>query len=172
VANSREVNQALEYARNIRQSHASQGWSDPEFPHSGDSICKSNEVEGDFGRFRKECTWKRAADLYDNPQIFAGGVDPGDIHQTNVGSCYFLASLSALAEFGTEIKDCFSEESQYYNDAGIYTVFFYIGGKKTPVQVDDWIPCYGSKPLSTTTKSEEIWAILLEKAWAKLHGSY
>lgn len=83
-----------------------------------------------------------------------------------------MASLSALAEFGTEIKDCFSEESQKYNDAGIYTVFFYIGGKKTPVQVDDWIPCYGSKPLSTTTKSEEIWAILLEKAWAKLHGSY
>jgi calpain-15 len=47
-----------------------------------------------------------------------------------------------------------------------------MGGKKTAVQVDDWIPCYNGKPLSTTTKTDEIWAILLEKAWAKLHGSY
>jgi hypothetical protein len=38
-----------------------------------------------------------------------------------------------MAEFGLGIKECFSEESQEINDAGIYTVFFYLNGKKTPV---------------------------------------
>jgi calpain-15 len=47
-----------------------------------------------------------------------------------------------------------------------------MGGKKTPVQVDDWIPVMNGKPLSVDSKSEELWCILLEKAWAKLHGSY
>jgi calpain-15 len=47
-----------------------------------------------------------------------------------------------------------------------------MGGKKTAVNVDDWIPCYNDEPLSVNSKSEELWCILLEKAWAKLHGSY
>jgi len=38
--------------------------------------------------------------------------------------------------------------------------------------VDDWIPTLDGQPLSTTTVENELWAILVEKAWAKLHGSY
>ena len=44
--------------------------------------------------------------------------------------------------------------------------------------VDDLIPTYTPRhsnkyhPLGTTTQEEELWAILLEKAWAKLYKSY
>ena len=43
-----------------------------------------------------------------------------------------------------------------------------------PVVVDDWIPCEGrGKPaFATSRKRNELWVSILEKAYAKLHGSY
>ena len=39
--------------------------------------------------------------------------------------------------------------------------------------MDDLIPCReNKKPVFASTKDKELWVILLEKAWAKLHGSY
>jgi hypothetical protein len=40
--------------------------------------------------------------------------------------------------------------------------------------VDDWIPCEGrGKPaFATSRKGNELWVSILEKAYAKLHGSY
>jgi hypothetical protein len=51
------------------------------------------------------------------------------------------------------------------NDAGCYIVYFYVNGKRTPTLIDDYLPVSLSKPSC-------MWACLLEKAWAKLHGSY
>ena len=55
-------------------------------------------------------------------------------------------------------------------------MYFWVNGKKTPVVVDDFIPTLNGKPFSVIQSEEgtenEIWAILLEKGWAKLHGSY
>ena len=50
---------------------------------------------------------------------------------------------------------------------------FYVNGILTPVVVDDWIPVnLRCKPVFANTKDQEIWVMLLEKGWAKLHGSY
>ncbi len=40
--------------------------------------------------------------------------------------------------------------------------------------MDDWIPCEGrGKPaFATSRKGNELWVSILEKAYAKLHGSY
>lgn len=42
------------------------------------------------------------------------------------------------------------------------------------VVMDDLIPCmkYSKKPAFNRNKSGEMWVILLEKAWAKVHGGY
>lgn len=40
------------------------------------------------------------------------------------------------------------------------------------VIVDDNIPLHNGKISFTATNNAEIWVTLLEKAWAKLHGSY
>jgi hypothetical protein len=53
---------------------------------------------------------------------------------------------------------------------------FFIGGKMTSVVVDDYIPfemVHGKpRPAFCRTNDNELWAILLEKAFAKLHGNY
>jgi len=43
------------------------------------------------------------------------------------------------------------------------------------ILVDDYIPCYGSWGKNfafSSTNGNELWVILLEKAWAKLNGNY
>jgi calpain-15 len=81
-----------------------------------------------------------------------------------------------LAEFPDRVKACF--RTQEVNGAGIYEMDFYIGGVKTSVVVDDYVPIVpegyvgAGKPAFCSTKSEELWAILMEKAFAKLHGNF
>ena len=60
-------------------------WVDPDFPANADSICKSDEVSGDFQTYREQVVWKRATDLFDTPCVFSSDVHPDDINQTNVG---------------------------------------------------------------------------------------
>lgn len=58
------------------------------------------------------------------------------------------------------------------NAAGIYLMTFFVNGHETPVVVDDFIPTKGGRIVFAGTKEKELWPILLEKAWAKLHGTY
>ena len=50
----------------------------------------------------------------------------------------------------------------------------YFAGKKRTVVVDDKIPCRNGKPVFCRNNDGEyeIWPMILEKAWAKVHGSY
>lgn len=46
-------------------------------------------------------------------------------------------------------------------------------GKLQTVLLDDMIPVnHLGIPFSLKTNGPELWAILMEKAWAKLHGNY
>jgi calpain-15 len=58
------------------------------------------------------------------------------------------------------------------NEAGIYLMSIYVNGIKTPVVVDDYIPTMNGKPCFARSNEGELWVCLLEKAWAKLYGTY
>jgi len=49
---------------------------------------------------------------------------------------------------------------------------FWINGVETPVIIDDYLPTVKGKLTFAKAKDDELWVCLLEKAWAKLHGSY
>ena len=56
-----------------------------------------------------------------------------------------------------------------------YGCYYRINGIWKLVLVDDYLPCYGSWGLNfsfTSTNGNELWVVLLEKAWAKLNGCY
>lgn len=38
--------------------------------------------------------------------------------------------------------------------------------------IDDHIPCAHKNPAFTRANGNELWVLLIEKAWAKLYGSY
>jgi hypothetical protein len=90
------------------------------------------------------------------------------------GTNYVLAVLKSISDKQQSIEMLFSTKE--INKAGIYVVYFFINGIRTSVVIDDFIPCVEQdgtwRPAFIWSKTQEIWAILVEKAWAKLHGTY
>ncbi|VFQ64036.1 unnamed protein product [Cuscuta campestris] len=88
-----------------------------------------------------------------------------------LGDCWFLSAVAVLTEVSRISEVIITPE---YNEEGIYTVRFCIQGEWVPVIIDDWIPCEspGKPAFATSRKKNELWVSILEKAYAKLHGSY
>ena len=147
-------------------------WTDAEFPPERKSLYDPKiDTEVDDPRKFNNLTWKRASEIFNPVYIFEDGVEPNDINQGQLGNCYFLAALSSLAEFPQRVKAMFVTEQ--VNKAGIYMVRFFLNGQETPVIVDEFLPCgQNGKPAFATCRDNELWVSLLEKAWAKLHGTY
>lgn len=58
------------------------------------------------------------------------------------------------------------------NKYHLYIVSLYPNGKQTFVAVDNYIPIVKENLSYSSSKKAEIWMCILEKAWAKLIGSY
>lgn len=88
-----------------------------------------------------------------------------------LSDCYFLATLGAAAQDPEHISGRFYSNEK--NSAGVYLVSLYVNGLAQWVLLDDYLPTKYNKPCFAHSDREgELWPCLLEKAWAKLHGSY
>jgi Calpain family cysteine protease len=92
--------------------------------------------------------------------------------QGELGSCWFLTAISSLAEWPQRIRALFENGHDEPNEAGIYAVRIYKNGEKTNVVIDDWLPTLNGKPAFSRANGHELWVLLLEKVWAKIHGCY
>ena len=46
-------------------------------------------------------------------------------------------------------------------------------GEWQSITVDDYFPCFvNGGPIFSTTSGNDLWVLILEKAYVKLHGSY
>lgn len=81
-----------------------------------------------------------------------------------------MSSLAALAENPERIRKLFLNKEP--NDVGVYGAEMYKNGEKMAVVIDDLIPCKGNQVAFARANGPELWVILLEKMWAKLHGCY
>ena len=62
-------------------------------------------------------------------KIFEGKIEPNDIKQGALGDCYFLSSLSAMAEKPNLIARLF--ETKDFNDQGLYCIWLCDSGEWT-----------------------------------------
>eukprot|EP01031_Cornospumella_fuschlensis_P034919 gene34919-42286_t len=118
--------------------------------------------------------WKLPNEIFKSGgTLFTGGIAPEDIQQGALGNCWFLCAIAALTEFPVLIEALFPEETREAHKYNIYTVKFCKNGLWTTVRVDGFFPCYpGGGPIFSRANGEELWVLLLEKAYAKIHGSY
>jgi len=78
--------------------------------------------------------------------------------------------LSVIAENPDRIKKMFPVDE--INEEGIYAVDMTKNGRPVHIVLDDFVPCKDHRPCFSSANGNELWVLLLEKAWAKLHGSY
>ena len=94
----------------------------------------------------------------------------------HAGDCWFLAALGAIAKFPELYSKVITESIQLCGDGykGYFKASFWLCGKWVEVIIDDKLPVNCSKNLiyGRCTNKNNFWVPLLEKAYAKLLGSY
>ena len=108
----------------------------------------------------------------DNYNLFSDKIEMGDVQQGSLGDCYFLSSVANICKFPNNVKKLFKQTSK--NEFGFYEISLFIDGKRQIVIVDDYLPAFkkSKKPCYAQSNKNEIWVMLLEKAWAKVNGGY
>jgi hypothetical protein len=118
--------------------------------------------------------WRRPSD-FGATCIFDGDTDPNDVNEGSLGDCYFIAALSTLASSSNLVKHLFLAANDGINSDMPYLVRFFCDGEWISVEIDDRIPCSpvnGLPLFGSNRNAVQAWVCLLEKAYAKLHGSY
>jgi hypothetical protein len=133
---------------------------DREFPANQSSV----------GLRGKSVEWKRISDMIDGFELFVDGVEAGDIQQGELGDCWFLGAMSVVA---TRDDLLYPLVVSAHKLLGFYQFKFYKNGQWRVVSVDDFVPVRGSQLVfARCGDPTEVWVPLLEKAFAKLNGSY
>ena len=150
---------------------------DIEFPPVEASIYNPGEMLKPFAN--ENIVWKRPKDfmivdekrgLFE-PEVFNKSIEPNDIKQGMLGDCWFMCALASLAEMPKLVERLFVTKK--FNEDGLYRVKLCKNGAWTEVTIDDYFPCTErGGPIFSRANGNELWVLLLEKAYAKLHGNY
>lgn len=107
----------------------------------------------------------------------------------NLNNCYALAALASMSEALNDEQNLKEEEkgkriknnflTREVNSAGCYAIQFIIDGQPRTIVIDDYLPFTFNRSgveifafCKCKVGENEIWVQLIEKAWAKLCGSY
>lgn len=167
----------------LRLSRAGDGavFCDDSFPASDVSVGNSPEL------LQAVHTWARPHEICTDvePILLPTNAAPSDVEQGALGDCYFLGALSVVANRSDILSQLFGHFKMIDStvtfaslmEKGLFTVQLYKDCDWHDVTVDTRIPCKmeGGRLVpcfGRCTSPSQMWAPILEKAYAKLHGSY
>lgn len=107
------------------------------------------------------------------PPVFSDTMHPTDVVEGKLGDGYFVSALACLAEKPELVHKLI--ETQEYSDDGLYKVKICKDGNWVHVALDDYFPCSaqsGGMAIFSRSSANDLWVLLLEKAYAKLHLNY
>ena len=130
------------------------------------------QMERKIPGFINRIIWKRATEFKKNWVLMGNKFEKKDVIQGNIGDCYFLSALLSLTQHPYLLSEKF--RTKKFNEEGYYEMIFFIDGEWQIVFVDDYLPFDPEQEELVGARSEqnELWAILLEKAWFKINGGY
>jgi calpain, invertebrate len=148
-------------------------FGDSEFPANDESLYKDIANPPKYAEDTPEVEWKRPHEIApDEAMLIKDGVAPGDVKQGVLGDCWLLGAFLILSTHGDLLQNLIVYDGLEYG----FAVFqFFKNGRWQYVIVDTRIPY---NPQSKTAlyghcaDPNEFWVPLIEKAYAKLHGSY
>ena len=163
------------------QVNASSRFTDNQFPIN-DAIYftdgGSEENDSLPAQFHREgrIYWKRLQDHLTSPTLFGNnGIGPSDVEQGYIGNCWFMASISALAEYPGRVESLFLNRD--VSSRGVYGVQLWALNVPITIMVDDWVPLREQGRDYTTWFARigddgALWPAIMEKAFAKFHGNW
>ncbi|CAG0880005.1 unnamed protein product [Darwinula stevensoni] len=140
---------------------------DTKFPPEPGSLFFSRDLNG--------VEWKRPNELVNDPELEIGGSSRSDVLQGKLGDCWFLSSCAAVAGMQKILDQVIPPNQSLFGEdhKGIVFCRFWRYGDWQPVYVDDTLPTLNSKLVfGHCSDQREFWLPILEKAYAKVHGSY
>ncbi|XP_044749559.1 calpain-B-like isoform X5 [Coccinella septempunctata] len=153
----------------LREQHLQSNtlFEDPEFPANNYSLFATGYADRHF-------IWKRPGEICDDPQLFVEGFSRFDVQQGELGDCWLLAAVANLTMYRRLFFQIVPDDQGFGEDyAGIFHFRFWQYGRWVDIVIDDRLPTDGGKLVYLhSTEENEFWSALLEKAYAKLHGSY
>lgn len=153
----------------LRQKCLNEGvlFEDPQFPAADSSLFFSKSPP-------MYIEWKRPHELTSVPRLFVEGASRFDVIQGELGDCWLLVAVANLTLNDNLFFRVVPDDQSFVKDyAGIFHFRFWQYGRWVEIVVDDRLPTSHGELLFMHSKHRnEFWSALLEKAYAKLHGSY
>ncbi|XP_007941606.2 calpain-10 [Orycteropus afer afer] len=147
---------------------------DAAFPASDTSLFFSFSTP--LTQFREDFTWRRPQEICAAPRLFPDRPQEGQVKQGLLGDCWFLCACAALQKRRRLLEQVIPPGQPSWPDPayrGCFTCCVWQFGHWVEVTVDDRLPCLAGRLCFSRCQSEDVfWLPLLEKVYAKLHGSY
>ena len=156
-----------------------QPWTDDLFPPNTESILNPNDEQ--IKSIPQETLnkidlsnieFKRLNEIIADPVLFEGEFNVDKIQTGKVNFIHFHSVLVALGKYSSFFNRIIL--SKNYNPSGFYEILLNIDGEFQKVYIDDYFPCLKNTnmPYFIKPTGNEFWELLIEKALAKIFGSY
>ncbi|KAM5163903.1 calpain-9 [Mantella aurantiaca] len=142
-------------------------FDDLDFPANDNSLFYSEKPNIPF-------VWKRPKEIAKDPEFILGGASRTDVCQGDLGDCWLLAAIASLT-LNEKILHRVVPPDQTFGPgyAGIFHFQFWQHNEWIDVVIDDRLPTFRNRLVFLHSADlNEFWSALLEKAYAKLNGSY
>ena len=172
----------LKYWKNQTPNITKTPFIDDLFPPNDKSLIGSNDKKLQIPNSShpenkinpSQIEWARPSKIFGTNKylLFEDKIEISDIIQGSLNDCSLLASLGALTKYPNLIFQIFKTKT--VNENGLYELIFFIDGEFQIIIIDDYLPINKTtkKLIFAKNKNYELWVCLIEKAWAKLNGSY
>ncbi|XP_060098755.1 calpain-9 [Heteronotia binoei] len=142
-------------------------FEDCDFPAKDSSLFFSEKLPIPF-------VWKRPGEIVKDPQFILGGATRTDICQGDLGDCWLLAAIASLTLNENTLARVVPQDQDFGPSyAGIFHFQFWQHNEWLDIVIDDRLPSFKDRLVFLhSADHNEFWSALLEKAYAKLNGSY